>query len=259
MDKYIYKSIKEYITSLGYWGFLVLGGIIFALLGLAQAFQIENVNPNIYLIILICILIIAPFFTFYTKNIQYHKIADVGIELIYGENTYCRQDDRRIKLKYENENGSLNKERSVYVTLTNIRIGVRSISQKEVENVEISLLAIDGKTLKLDDRRLNPSGSGINSAGSFLLPASEEPVKYVDLLSSHSDDDFFQLHYYRNIHETSKERMQPNTIPKANHKLRLIATGKDVASQNYIFDINVTKTGEIKCSLEKDMSATKIK
>ena len=65
------KSIREYIASLGHWGWVVGGLIVADAIGIAQSFFAEWILPTLgWWLILVAILLTAPFLAFHRLRVK---------------------------------------------------------------------------------------------------------------------------------------------------------------------------------------------
>ncbi len=75
----MFKIIKEYITALGYWGFLVIAPIILDVLGVIQLItnkQVFILPSWLWFQVSFLFLLVIPFIAFYKIRIHVEKISD---------------------------------------------------------------------------------------------------------------------------------------------------------------------------------------
>jgi len=81
------KSLKEYITALGYWGLIVIAPIILDIIGVIQLTtksQFTSIPSWVWFQIAFVLLLIIPFIAFHKlriKNVEIQKKLDVLLEM----------------------------------------------------------------------------------------------------------------------------------------------------------------------------------
>jgi hypothetical protein len=170
-----------------------------------------------------------------------------GIKLQYRVNNY-----EKLALRFVvNDDNNRRTPEMMNNRITDIRklyfIGVETIGQKTINDVEISLKEIRPDFLLNGGAvPLNPKDASQNTSSKFSLnPGIVTFVELFDWMKSEND---MGLHFYPNYHNPI--RTIPSTLQMMPYKLTIIATGKDIGSVEGKLSINIDRDGVPELFLE---------